>query len=96
MVGQIVLLGLIGLVVPDVLALNVNSGMQLNKTYDIQPQTVTFPTDEEAIARGEERVYTALLNEPRQDEGEIEKIAPILPGIFLVIGGKKMLAITQK
>lgn len=49
----IVLGGLIGVIILAALGLSFRANARLNKTYQIQPEVVTIPTDEEAIAEGE-------------------------------------------
>lgn len=44
--------GLVGLIVIAVIAVYVITEIHLNQTYQIQPETVAVPTDEEAIAEG--------------------------------------------
>jgi mono/diheme cytochrome c family protein len=51
----IVVGGLVGLVVLIVAGILVSTGMRLNRTYDIQPEAVTIPTDAAAIERGRNR-----------------------------------------
>ena len=48
----IVLGGLVGLLVLAAVVLYAIGSSRLNKTYDIQPEAITVPTDEAAIARG--------------------------------------------
>ncbi|MFQ5419979.1 MAG: c-type cytochrome [Anaerolineae bacterium] len=48
----IILGSLIGLVVILAVTLIIIGTSRLNKTYDIQPETVAIPTDETAVARG--------------------------------------------
>jgi mono/diheme cytochrome c family protein len=49
----IVLGGLIGVIMLAVLGLSFRANARLNKTYQIQPEVVTIPTDGDAIAEGE-------------------------------------------
>ena len=49
----IVLGSLIGLIVLVFLGLMLKGNSMLNKKYDAQVETITIPTDAEAIARGE-------------------------------------------
>jgi mono/diheme cytochrome c family protein len=46
---------LVGLVVLIVAGILVSTGMRLNRTYDVQPETITIPTDAAAIERGRNR-----------------------------------------
>jgi cytochrome c553 len=48
----IVLGGLVALLVVAAVVLYILGSGRLNKTYDIQPEAITIPTDEAAIARG--------------------------------------------
>jgi mono/diheme cytochrome c family protein len=48
----IILGGLIGLVVLAVVAMNIVASLRINRTYDVQPQMVTIPSDEESIEAG--------------------------------------------
>jgi mono/diheme cytochrome c family protein len=49
----IVLGGLIGVIILAVLGLSFRANARLNKTYQIQPETVSIPADSYAIAEGE-------------------------------------------
>ncbi|MGD8406128.1 MAG: c-type cytochrome [Anaerolineales bacterium] len=49
----VVLGGLIGVIIFAVLGLSLRANARLNKTYQIQPETVTIPADLESIAEGE-------------------------------------------
>jgi mono/diheme cytochrome c family protein len=49
----IVIGGLLVLIVVAVIGLSISANSRLNKTYDITAETITIPTDPEAIARGE-------------------------------------------
>jgi mono/diheme cytochrome c family protein len=49
----IVLGSLLGLIVLVVLGLSIKGSSMLNKTYDVQAESITIPTDAESIARGE-------------------------------------------
>lgn len=49
----IVLGSLLGLIVLVVLGLSLKGSSMLNKTYDVQAEALTIPTDAESIARGE-------------------------------------------
>jgi len=49
----VVLGGLIGVIILAVLGLSLRANARLNKTYQIQPEFVTIPTDGDAIAEGE-------------------------------------------
>jgi mono/diheme cytochrome c family protein len=48
----IVLAGLVGLILLAYVGVYFMSESRLNKTYDVQPETVTVPTDAEALAEG--------------------------------------------
>lgn len=52
----IILGGLIILVIVAAVGLSVLSVSRLNKTYDVQAENITVPTDEAALARGEHLV----------------------------------------
>jgi mono/diheme cytochrome c family protein len=54
----IVLGALIALAVIAIVAVYLISGSQLNKTYDIQPETVAIPTAEETLERGRHLAVT--------------------------------------
>jgi mono/diheme cytochrome c family protein len=49
----ILLGGLIGVIILAVFGLSFRANARLNKTYQIQPETVTIPADADAIAEGE-------------------------------------------
>ena len=49
----IALAGLVGLVGLAVLGLAISADTRLNRTYQVQPESVTIPTSDEAIAEGE-------------------------------------------
>jgi mono/diheme cytochrome c family protein len=49
----IVLGALVGLIVLALAAVYVVTGLRFNKTYDVQPASITIPTDEASIAAGE-------------------------------------------
>ena len=55
----IILGGLIILVVVAAVGLSVAGASRLNKTHDIQAETITIPTDGAALARGEHLINTA-------------------------------------
>ncbi len=48
----VVLAALIGLVVLVIAGLMISTQVRLNKTYTIQPETITIPTDATSVARG--------------------------------------------
>jgi mono/diheme cytochrome c family protein len=54
----IVLGGLIGVLVLALIAVYAISGSRMNKTYDIQVETVPVPSEAEALARGEHLAVT--------------------------------------
>lgn len=54
----IVLAGLVGLLIIAVLAIFVITNARINKTYDIQPEAVVIPTDEQSLARGKHLAVT--------------------------------------
>jgi mono/diheme cytochrome c family protein len=49
----VVLGGSIGVIILAMLGLSLRANARLNKTYQIQPEVVTIPTDRDAIAEGE-------------------------------------------
>jgi mono/diheme cytochrome c family protein len=57
----IVLGSLLGLIVLVVLGLSFKGSSMLNKTYDVQVESITIPTDAEAIARGEHWVKAVCI-----------------------------------
>ena len=54
----IVLGGIIGLVVVAVVAVYVITEIRLNKSYTIEPEAITIPTDEAAIEHGKHLAIT--------------------------------------
>lgn len=52
----IVLAGLVGLLVVAAVVLNIMGGSRLNKTHDIQAESIVIPDDAAALARGEHLV----------------------------------------
>lgn len=49
----IALVGVVGVVLITVIVLVLLGGSKINKSYDIQPETIAIPTDGEALARGQ-------------------------------------------
>lgn len=52
----IVVAAIVGIALVAGLVMYVMAGQRLNKKYDVQPEAVTLPTDQEALARGEHLV----------------------------------------
>ena len=48
----IILGSLVGLILLAVLGLYVSTSIRLNKTYSVQPETITIPSDPASIERG--------------------------------------------
>lgn len=59
----ILLVGVIGLLVVAAVALSLIGAARLNKTHDIQAETIAIPGDESALARGEHLMEVALCTE---------------------------------
>jgi mono/diheme cytochrome c family protein len=59
----IALAGLIGLLILAVVAVYIISSSRINKTYDIQVESVNIPTDEEALEWGQHIAQTRGCNE---------------------------------
>lgn len=55
----IILGGLLVLIILAAVGLNIAGGARLNKTQNIQAETISIPTDEAALARGEHLVHVA-------------------------------------
>ncbi|MEJ2600168.1 MAG: c-type cytochrome [Anaerolineales bacterium] len=77
----IVLGGLVALLLVAAVVLYILGSARLNKTYDIQPEAITIPTDEAAIARGRHLVEAVTFCKEchgQQLEGDVFEDEPMI------------------
>ena len=55
--------GVVGLLIVALLGIYVASSLRLNKIYQVQPEAITLPTGDAAVAEGSNREVAATITE---------------------------------